>query len=161
MPEIHPSILVGGVTALIGLAAWIGRMTEFKSTTTRLMGRIENKIDKLFERLPSLPVATGSPLRLTEMGKAISEKLDLSTWAGQEAERFREYLAGKSAYDIQEFCFNYVRNDFKPSAEQEAAIKECAFENGIEVSGVKDVLAVELRDVLLGDQEPSEHRSTG
>ena len=85
-----------------------------------------------------------------------SERLELSSWASQEAARFREYMPGKSAYDIQEFCFDYVRNEFKPDAEQQAAIKECALENGIDTQSVLDVLAVELRDALLGDRAPPE-----
>ena len=76
MPEIHPSILVAAVTGLIVLAAWIGRMTEFKSTTTKLLERLEDKIDRILGFLPSDLISGESPLRLTPRGQEISEELD-------------------------------------------------------------------------------------
>ena len=152
--------VVGIAAMLVKIGAWKGRMDEHRDTASSFMEEIRADIKRILGRL-SPALEGSSPIRLTDLGRRVSEKLELSSWASQEAARFREYTAGKSAYDIQEFCFDYVRNEFKPDTDQEAAIKECAFQNGIDTQSVLDVLAVELRDVLLGDKEPPEHRSTG
>ena len=52
-------------------------------------------------------------------------------------------------YDIQEFCRQYLRDEFNPDRDLELKIKATAFENGIDRHQVLDVLAVELRDKLL------------
>ena len=55
----------------------------------------------------------------------------------------------KSSYDIQELCFDYVKNEWKVPDETESLIRECAYENGTDRKQVLDVIAVELRDRLL------------
>lgn len=156
MPEIHPSFYAIALTAIVGFAVWVGRMTEFKSTTKDFVKEIRDKLDEIFERLPPRPVSTSSPLRLTKLGEEISRTLNLSSWADRTAADLRDRIDDKSAYEIQEFCFSYMRDEFKPDPEQDAQIKDCAFENGIDIQGVLDVLAIELRDRLLGDKEPPE-----
>ena len=150
--------LAAVVTGLMKFATWKGGVdqhrNEINSTLRDFMAEIRDDIKTILGRLPSPSVAGGSPLRLTDLGRQISRTLELSEWADRTAAQLRDEAINKSAYEIQEFCFRYVR-EFTPDAEQDAKIKDCAFENGIDVASVLDVLAVELRDRLLGgDEEP-------
>ena len=150
-------LLIAIVTGLMKFATWKGGVDqqnkEINNTLRDFMAEIRDDIKTILGRLPSPSVTGGSPLRLTKLGEEISRTLEISEWANITAEELRDHIADKSAYEIQEFCFNYVRK-FTPDAEQDAKIKDCAFENGIDIQGVLDVLAVELRDRLLGDREP-------
>ncbi len=161
MPEVHPLLIVAAVVAvgvaLVKIGAWKGGVDEHKSTVVRFMERVEDKLDKIFDRVRTAqPLDTGSPLRLNELGEKISGTLDAAAWARREAGDLRPRVATKSPYDIQQFCFQYVSDEFKPDKEFDAAIKDCAFRHGASVGGVLDVLAIELRDILLGDQDPPE-----
>ena len=152
-------LLVAVVTGLMKFATWKGGVDEHRKeingTLRGFMAEIRDDIKTILGRLPSPSVAGDSPLRLPELGERISRTLKLSDWADRTAAEIREQVRDKSAYEIQEFCFNYVRS-FKPDEKQDAAIKDCAFDNGIDIQGVLDVFAVELRDRLLGDIEPPE-----
>ena len=160
--------IVTAVVSVIGLilavstatfkgGQWVGAVNEHKSTTVNFMKEIRDKLDLIFDRLPaSGTMSSGSPLRLNDLGRRISDTLDLTEWVQATAAQIKDQVAGKSAYDIQQFCFDYVRNKLELDAEQDAKIKSCAFENGLTLASVRDVLAIELRDVLLGDKEPPE-----
>ena len=54
----------------------------------------------------------------------------------------------KSPYEIQEFCFQYAK-ELDPTPEQKLALDKTAYENGVETSTVRRVLAIVLRDKLL------------
>lgn len=155
-------LLVAVVTGLMKFATWKGGVDEHRKeingTLRDFMAEIRDDIKTILGRLPSPSIVGGSPLRLTELGEKISRALDLSAWASRTAADLRGAVRDKSAYEVQEFCFNYVR-EFEPDGEQDEKIKECAFENGIDIRSVLDVLAVELRDELLDDQDPPEEES--
>ena len=65
------------------------------------------------------------------------------------APRLQAQIEGKTPYEIQEKCFDYVRHEYRPPDEVETRIKTCAYDHGIKRGQVLDVLAVELRDKLL------------
>ena len=154
MPDIDSLLVLAALVVAAWIGICVGRMTGFKSATTEHLDKILQKTTCIFERLPPVLVSTGSPLRLTELGRKISDALDASEWLEGITAMFREQAGDKSAYDIQQMCFDYVHNTFEPDPTQDAAIKECAYENGIEVKRILDVLAVELRDRLLGERAP-------
>ena len=107
-------------------------------------------ITRLFERLPPPePVASGSPLRLTTLGQSMSDELGVSAWATETAPNLLHRAQGMTAYKVQEMCFEYARNEWKPSDEWDARIDACACSRGMERKSVLDVFAVELRDRLL------------
>ncbi len=55
---------------------------------------------------------------------------------------------GMDAFNIQEVSFNKAKN-FKPNEQLLHNMREVAFQEGINLDGVRDVLGVELRDRLL------------
>ena len=157
---ITATVIVGRVVFLVG--EWKGKVDtdrrDFKSFMEAIradLSRIHARIDDIFGRLSGGVTEGASPLRLTELGKSVSEMLDAPRWAEDIARTLTHRVEGMLAYDVQEFCRSYVRDEFKPTSEQEARIKECAYEKGLDRSQVLNVLAVELRDVLLKQQPPS------
>ena len=113
------------------------------------MKEIRDGIKQILSRLPGEVVASGSPLRLTELGETVSAQLDAKAWARQLASKFKKRTEGMQDYEDNEFAFEHVKESFEPTDEQEAKIRSCAYENGLSREKVLDVLAVELRDSLL------------
>ena len=159
-PWINPLTIVitviAVVTIIVKLAMWAEKVnqtrTDFdsqKKTLGEFMAEIRDDIKNILTRLPPVAVAGGSPLQLTDLGRSISDGLKAAEWAVRTAPTMRHRIEGKEPYEIQDICFAYIADEFKPTGEQEAQIKACAYENGIETKQVLDVLAVELRDRLL------------
>ena len=169
----NPLVWIGFITAILlagravfAIGQWKGKVDEaqsaFKTTLDSFMveiraelGRIHARIDDVFGRLSGDVTEGASPLRLTALGKSISEMFDAPRWAEDIARTLTHRVEGMLAYDVQEFCRSYVRDEFKPTSDQEARIKECAYEKGLNQSQVLNVLAVELRDALLKQKPPS------
>ena len=124
-------------------------MTEHKATVAKFMEDIRNRLIEVFDRLPPVPVAGASPLRLTKLGETIAEELDASEWIAKVAVEVRADVEGKRPYDVQEFCGEYIHDVFKPDDEQDDRIKACAYNHGLTDSQVLEVLVVLLRDELL------------
>ena len=106
-------------------------------------------IKAVLGQLPSTAISDNSPLHLTDMGESISATLQAREWAERTAATLGERVKGKRPYEIQDLSFEYVKNEFKPTEKQEVEIRTCAYEKGVKRDIVLDVLAVELRDVLL------------
>ena len=157
--SINPWMVVGGAVAVVSLiffaGKWVGGISEFKKHTMEFIAEIRDDIKKILDRLPPVVVSGGSPLRLTDLGKSISQTVDAAAWAERIAPDLMSRVQGKQPYEIQEVCRNYIREEFKPTEEQDDKIKACADENGIDAQKVLDVIAVELRDNLLASLSAS------
>ena len=157
----HPLVAWGAILALIGAGFWAGKMQEHKGTVQKFMQEIRDDIKKILRLLPKAVAAGESPLQLTDLGKSISVAIGAKTWAERTAQNLQAHTKGMQPYEIQEFSFSHVK-DFTPTAEQEAKIKSCAYENALKQEKVLDVLALELRDRLLelaGLQAPENDES--
>ena len=169
MPEWlnHPATIIIGLVTVIGavskIAHWMGTVDRDRAAAERDRSRFDRLIDEIradikgiFDRLPPSPVAGASPLRLTEMGREISDALEAGALADSLVPALRERAEGKDAYTIQELCREYVREEFKPSEELEHQIRMSAFHNGIKREQVLDVIAIELRDRVMQPATPVE-----
>ena len=101
-----------------------------------------------------------SPLRLNELGRSIADSLDFRNWVADIAGSLHDSMRDKSEYDIQEFCFEYFRHELQPSEEQEGKLKDCAYQAGVPVSVVLDVLALEMRDILIAAKQSDPNASS-
>ena len=144
---IIPALALIG--AIFAIGTWVGGMNTFRNTVGDTIKEIRDDIKKLLERLPAKPIAPGSPITLTDLGKSISEEIGGSIWAKDQVEKFFPDVQGKNQYEIQELSFDYVKKKFEPPDAFYQKMQECAYEKGVTIDGVKDVLAVELRDALL------------
>ena len=142
------SLLSVAAGVIFAFGQWKGKVDSDRATFREFMTEARNDIKELLRR-SSHTLAGSSPLRLTNLGKSISERLDAPALAQDLAPLLQERIKGKTPYEIQEMCFDYIRHEYKPPDEVEALIKTCAYDNGIDRGQVVDVLAVELRDRLL------------
>ncbi len=135
---------------------WVGAVNGDRISFNQFMGRIGNDIRELrqdikdlLRRQDSPTIERNSPLRLSETGQRVSADLDLPGMARKIAVSVKPEIKGKLPYDIQEFCFNYIREKYEFSTNDEVRMKQWAFENGIGHDNVLDALAIVLRDELL------------
>ena len=149
--ENNPTIVVGILVALVGIAYWAGSVRTDVNTLKVFMEEIRNDIKKIFERLPSSTTGGQSPINLTDLGKEISQELNAAQWAKSVAisliHRERQELENSSHYEIQKYCFDLVeeRAGLTPMGKE---VEKSAYKRGLKKQQVLDVLAVELRDAL-------------
>ena len=157
-------LAAGGLLFRVGM--WVGAVNtdreSFKDFTRAVrddIQELQRDIKTLLRRRGSPTISSGSPLRLTKIGKRISEALNVPVTAETLALSLKPRVSGKLPYDVQEFCFEYIRDEYTPSAEDEYKIKNCAYENGLDRDDVLDVLAIMLleeREELLIGQNSSD-----
>ena len=156
--------VVGGVAATGGLCKlclWIGGMNSFRATVggaiegIRLdIQEMSRDIKEVLRQLPSSTISGGSPLRLTDLGRAISEDIGARAWAREAAPGMAPKMQDRPPYEIQEQCFEYVQDDARFPEVILRKMRETAYNRGTTLNEVRKVLAVELRDVLLGPSAP-------
>lgn len=156
-PLIIIAILaVLGAVAGIGSAVWrIARWTqkvdgavENWEEIKKQITKIEENITKIFQQLPAAAVTGSSPLRLTELGEKIADSLGAQEWASLLVPSLLAEVGDKEPFEIDSFCHNYTRT--KLTDEWQRKIAQAAYEFGLEREEVQKVLAVVLRERLLG-----------
>ena len=148
------------VVLLIGVGRWAGNIAATlkhqKENTAadhtvlmKLVDDIHRDIQQILQRVPLKSTNQGSPLRLTNVGKEISEELCIRKWADRHRYGLVDAVSDKTHYGVQVCCFEYVQEDSTFTDEEQVAIDGAAYERGIPRQQVLDVYAVELRDTLL------------
>ncbi len=156
----HIGAVITGIIILIVITViatnWITKVNASRSMLAEFIKEIRDDIKKIFERLPTPTVASQSPIRLTDLGSEIAEEIKVREWVSECAERVHDRIESKSAYDIQELCFQYakqeltedLKNGMIPSINSEY-IKTSAYNHGLELKQVLEVFGVMLRDEML------------
>ena len=126
-----------------------GFRDEFKEVRAEIQ-----KLTNAFIRAHLIPppgstVSEGSPLQLTALGKKISKKINAPSLAAVHVAKLQEQAEGKRDYDIQFLGFDFIHNKYQPAPEVDEELKQCAFDNGLALRYVLDVLAIQLRDQLM------------
>ncbi len=142
---------VGLVSALLGIGIWIGGVNSDRENFKEFIREVREDIKKILRRLPPRTIEGASPLRLTELGRAISKELDAGKWAREVAPSVQ--CDADDAFGIQQLSFEYAKQEDSFSPAMVRAIRKSAFEHGIEEEQVRQVLALELRDVLLQQED--------
>ena len=122
---------------LIGIGVWVGRV-KTNQKNFQFMGDIRNK-----------PMSETSPLSLTDKGRKMLAEIDGENWAQELAAKQVDKVRDMDEYQVQEFCFNFAKKDLELTEEQKAKIRKCAYENACNREETLEVLAIELRDLLL------------
>jgi len=144
------------VLAAIGFAfkfgKWYGEVNTDRSNFKDFMNEVRTKLDRIFERLPPPPpLAPDSPIRLTDLGQCISRETGAEEWADGESQTIFDKTEGKDQFEIQTIAFEHALS-FAPSEELLARMRASAFDNGLELDGVRRVLGVVLRDRILSER---------
>ena len=125
---------------------WMGAVNSDRKSFNEFMEEVRQDIKKILLRLPS-PVATkSSPIRLTDLGEAISDGVNAKGIVNEIADEIIEQARGKTKYQIQELCQDYFKNKYEPDHDTLSVMEMCAFENGVKLEEVHTVLSIELRD---------------
>lgn len=134
---------------LIDHRGWRGRVDADRTAFKNFMAEVRADIKKILGRLPRTVAEQQSPLRLNDLGHAVSEAINAREWADRIIPDVAERLEGSEAFEVEDFCFVYVGHTMEYSEEENRVIKRAAYENGLADEEVKRVLAIELRDKLL------------
>ena len=141
---------------------WVGQVETGLNSLTKTIDRLDASLRELGADVKTLlrwqdsPTVGGkSPLSLTEIGKKVSDALNMPDMAERLAPSLKSRVEGMLPYDIQEFCFVYIRDEYQPGAEDEKRIKDCAYDNGLDRDDVMDALAIILRDKLIALNKPA------
>ena len=139
------ALAVGG--ALVKGLFWLRDVHNAKQGWGAVVDEIRADIKNILLRLPSTPapVESGSPLQLTDFGRKMATAMDASAWATTLAPSLREGLAGKRAFEIDEFSRKYVQEKMS----HDERVSMCMYEMGVERDSALRVLHVVLRDELI------------
>lgn len=149
MPEWLPvATAITLVVMILGIGIWIGAVNTDRTNFKEFMAEVRDDIKTILGRLPPTEITSSSPLRLTELGKTISKGIDAPTWADRIVLSL-QHVQDMEAYEIQDFCFEYVKDELALSKEEIRLIRSVAYENGVKEEQVRRVLAIEIRDKLL------------
>ena len=148
-------LAIAGV--VVRLIIWYANVNSDRSSFKEFMTGIENKLEEInkhiieiFKKLPEQATAGASPLELTDFGHAISEIAGAKKIAKRLSEQLREELAGKADFEIQAACEDYMKNRYKPTADEDIKIKKTQYEKAVSREVVlHQVIMIELRDKLM------------
>ena len=144
--------ILAASSALVGIGVWIGSVNSDRKNFREFMTHVRKRIDDIFDRLPNPLTNSSSPLSLTEMGREISVEIDARQWAARNLHDAKKATANKSPYETQQDCFDRAKME-NLSGEEKRKVEDAAFNRGLTVSQILDVLAIELRDMLLSPNQ--------
>ena len=132
-------------------AEWRGRTNESVTGLKTTLKRLDDNPRRLVEHFrPTAAVAeTTGPMSLNERGKAVSDSLGAKEWAREKAVELSPGVGGQEAFEIYEFTKGYVEDDNHFDAEFQRQMRRTVYELSLEMTQVRTVLAIELRDALL------------
>jgi len=131
--------------------------TSVSNLDTRV-GNLEEDIkdlpDKILEKIDILKVIKNqSPIALNDRGKELSQAIDASAIASKYKDKLARENKTKNSYHIQQSCFNYAANEILKDLEEDPKtyehIAEIAFENGLQMGALMQIIGLVLRDQVL------------
>ena len=144
-------IYFSGFLFLIGLvasaSAFVTRMLYFTGDAKKAFTQLNSTLESINATI-GRTVGRGSALQLTKLGEEIAKQIDAKTLAEWIVLSIDEENFNLPPYDLQQFCFNYVKNELQLEQRDEEQLKNCSYENGIELDQVLDVLALAIRDEM-------------
>ena len=154
------AILAVGAILLVIATVWVTWVTLRQWDTSKFIKEIREKITQIFDRLPPATTTSKSPLALNELGEKVAEEIGVYAWAPQYAEELSNTLKDDNdPYGIQQLCFKFAEEEFLPRLEKqerlpneieiEKKIRQSAYDNGLELKQILDVVGIVLRDKLL------------
>lgn len=151
------SVTVTVVLSLLGFAIkgalWAGEVNSDTTWLKEAIQEIRQDVKEIFKRLGGPTIESSSPIKLTdkltELGKRVADEIDGQTWAQNEAPKIKVRVRGQSDYEIQEFCMDYCVAKYQPTAELLKKMQISAYNNGIGLRSVQEVLGVLLRDEII------------
>jgi len=145
-------VVAGVLGILFRIGVWVGSVNTRLSSFEAFRDTVYGKLDSIIAVLGPSAVTPGSPLKLTELGRSISERLDAETWAYNTTRDLHDRVAEagfSETFEFHEMAEAFVKKEFEPDAGFLRKMRDCAYEKGISLEQVQNVLIVVLRDALL------------
>ena len=131
MPELvgNPAVWIiaaisaGGVIFAIG--RWVGAVNHDRKSFDAFMKEVRDDIKEILTRLsPPPPVASLSPVQLTDFGKKISATVNASKWAEEQAPDLVEAASGKEEFEVFDICVDHVSKAFEDDPDFQKVVQE-------------------------------------
>lgn len=125
---------------LLGLRKLTKKVDEIHSVIVQSFGRSVTHAD--------------SPIKLTEFGAELATKIDADEIVNKYADSMQSKTNGQNAYQIQEECFEYCREELvddlkKKFPDHFEKMSKVAFQDGLEMESLTKVVGIKLRDEVL------------
>lgn len=137
---------------------WFRGLHDDRKNFKEFMEKVEKKIDEIHRRLGRPVSEANSPLRLTEFGEQIARDIKIELWKDLFKDILLEQIEIHEPYEVQKFCFEYAQSAFLDHLEIVAGeegwddhhfIKDTAFDLGIKLEQVLEVVGIIFRDMIL------------
>jgi len=143
---IPVTILLAFISSIFFIGKWYGEVNIDRKRFGEFLDEIRKDIKNILGRLPPSP--TSSPIQLTDIGVRISTNIDAKSWAETTAKEMVKQTECMDSLQIQEESFKRAKS-FEPSESLEQKMRDSAFQEGINLDRVRDVLGVVLSGRLL------------
>ena len=145
---ISVTVVSAAITFAYKFGKWRAEVDSDRIRFSKFMEEIRSDIKDILSRIPSSPTNSASPIQLTDIGERISKNINAKSWAEKVANKMVEQTKGFDLLKIQEESFEKAQS-FEPDEILLQNMRDAAFQEGINLDGVRKVLGVELRDCLL------------
>ena len=135
------------IVAVVKVVRWTATVDLKLERFTRFAKEVRDDIKQIFLRLPPVPVVGSTPLLLTDFGEKMAEFMKAKPWASALAPPLRAEVAGKRAFEVDEFSREFVQVRAEDDLKERFAA--CGYEFGVDRDDVLKVLQVLLREELL------------
>ena len=153
--------LVTAILAIIGvvwsIAYWVSKVNSDRSSFKEFMNKVSGQLEKISADILSLKVQlkgktieSKSPYNLSKLGVEVSDEISGKKIAEKLSVKFIDKAKKlDTKYEIQDLCFRFAHGEYEPENQDLRIMQECAYNKGITIKEVKDVIAIELRDILI------------
>ena len=149
------TIVIAMLTFAYKYGKWQGEVDTDRANFNDFMTEVRSDIKQILIRLPVKPVESiSSPIGLTNYGKELSEQIKALEIVEMQVDRVKDAVKGFNAYQIQEHCFAFCKNELMSELEENQVdrynqIHEVAYKEGLDLEKLTRVIALELRDKIL------------
>lgn len=145
---------------IFGVGEWKGKVDNELANLKEFLQRLDEKISKLSPGPSPSPLLRGtSPLSLTELGEEVADEMGAYGWAEKAAYDVWDEVEEMEDYEIHDFCYDYV-GESDVQEKWATKVRRVAYERGMTRQAIYDVLAVVLRDQIIGKLTEGEGEST-
>ncbi len=128
---------------------------------------LKETLDKIYTKIMSGSTITNSgPMSLTELGQEISGNVNAKVLANKYIKTLKEGSTSNdnlSAFVIQTESIDFATNELMDnfSSEEKSLVQNEAFQQGLDIKKILEIIGIELRDIWLKDAGLDVPTSTG
>ena len=133
---------------------------KLESSVGKLSGKVNEIYGVIINKFGRDVAQADSPVILSDYGKDLYNRIDAEKIVDRYAERLLQETKGMNAYQIQEHCFLFSKNNLledleKNDKESFETVSDVAYMEGIDLEKIMRVVGIPLRDRVLSMQGKS------